>query len=1593
MEGARELGRTDTKPAMPNPASSLAPTTAQLTTIPIWAIRGGRPELPDQAETEAREAAESVAAGRPAGVRTAAARTGASGSGVALPGAFRSTLERSLGADLSTVRIHVDASAGAAVRSVRARAVTFGEDIAVAPGGYRPEETEGRMVLAHEVTHVVQQRATGARPQYLGEGEAPGAKAGEEPVWISASLRGLRVSSPGHPMPAGELALRAYLRIVLGRIVPAATPAQVETVLDRIAADPGMIMTGSIAPGVVIAAGEQFAPVTIRPAAFAAVAAILGEMGIKIDLTPEQRRILRLGVVAEDWADEAVAALQRDYSWYSRGIWQAQLDMHTQLLAEAAAAEEAAPAGTRPAAGRDALIAQLRPPLDVLEAIRNHRPLARAQAGPGTRESRDSAIVAGTWNLLWGKLAGVSDASQEQLRIRAIQFYWTAPARYHAAVRDHAAQVDFLRRMGNWLQRSLPAVDPHHDYTQELVRDPGRFTDQPFPAHLEAVPAPSGDLRIVPADAEHHYRFSVDFTDVFDAFGSYAYRWDVLGWRAKGSSTAQSIKAIEAGQTDADRRRTDRYSTHHSDVLAARLERDIAHARADVRMLAETLGPASVTMAPTAIGVFELRALATAVRTLVDIVTLENGPGIRERMIQLPGPGLWVIRATAVPIFGLADEIHRAPSVAYIPVYALAQRELASRALAEAVTASEAEEQGRREARAALTAFTAPDADPALRAMAGQLAADPRLGTDRWAALEATQRDLQTRLDEIQHSLDDTSKPPASPAELDLLRGQRDALKQQIKQNGLLLDTHHGRVARHPALAHPQALIASLVTDEGQTVPLRMEWAEETRDAASSTVTATARPGSRFVLLSDHTSPNSGLEEGTGRSLDEAVRSALKNLLEGRNGYGRGLVAVRLPSGSSVSLRIEASLGSLLNESLDDVTTLITLVALAAAPFTEGASLIILVPVGVVAGVRAAERMYARYDASTLRWDLQTLQDFVDVASAAVGVGSAVRGAKAGLQVSRIGRIAAISFDVAQNVTGFIILGVRLKDQLQEIDATPGLSAAERRARRMMALGGALVAAGMQGGTLLITHAYGGRPEPEVPHPGADPPVHPAETTTPGPAADPGTTHPLVDPATHPVVDPATHPVVEPPAAGPVPATAPARRPASIDDMLTPEGQFRPEYPDLASAWDAYADRTRSGGRDPLTPREWALSQFLGAPARALQALLPPGWRRGARAVFPGGRPAAVALNVESPAPGTPVAGTGLSWKSRVVRTAEIRRRMDNTGEQYWSFPELRPGEVLVLPNGSRIWIDPLTGAIVDSNPVGPPFGRLRKTTRGEEVLFTAAERSPEHAEAGTQRLHGASSPGLGADAPYSIVYGPPRLNLVIENAGIEQWVRALRDNAPPGVQYVYTTRTQRSPRGDLISRSYEVAALEAGQTTPIASFEVRMRGGGLTDADVEVPGWHVFTAGLERYGAPRLLRQPASRPPGGDVSVDIPRSLREAVGGGSASDPRPASPLTAPLQAAQATRARLGALAERADLSGTTPAGASELLFELDDALVRAETRMLQGPVDAESIRQLNAIVTRINEITRIRTRTDRLSTAELRALAQLLDRIGFDR
>ncbi len=113
------------------------------------------------------------------------------GGGSPLGDDVRADMEGALGADLGGVRVHTDSAADELGEAVSATAFTSGEDVFFRSGNYDPGSRSGRELLAHELTHVVQQR-TGTSGLASGEVSDPG-----DPAEVEAAAVGAEVASGG----------------------------------------------------------------------------------------------------------------------------------------------------------------------------------------------------------------------------------------------------------------------------------------------------------------------------------------------------------------------------------------------------------------------------------------------------------------------------------------------------------------------------------------------------------------------------------------------------------------------------------------------------------------------------------------------------------------------------------------------------------------------------------------------------------------------------------------------------------------------------------------------------------------------------------------------------------------------------------------------------------------------------------------------------------------------------------------------------------------------------------------------------------------------------------------------------------------------------------------------------------------------------------------------------------------------------------------------------------------------------------------------------------------------------------------------------
>jgi hypothetical protein len=85
---------------------------------------------------------------------------------------MRQEMEQKIGADVSDVRVHTDSNAATMSDQLNSQAYTTGNDVHLGPRGSGPQSGDRRL-LAHELTHVVQQGGPGGQNSTASEEEDP----------------------------------------------------------------------------------------------------------------------------------------------------------------------------------------------------------------------------------------------------------------------------------------------------------------------------------------------------------------------------------------------------------------------------------------------------------------------------------------------------------------------------------------------------------------------------------------------------------------------------------------------------------------------------------------------------------------------------------------------------------------------------------------------------------------------------------------------------------------------------------------------------------------------------------------------------------------------------------------------------------------------------------------------------------------------------------------------------------------------------------------------------------------------------------------------------------------------------------------------------------------------------------------------------------------------------------------------------------------------------------------------------------------------------------------------------------------------------
>ncbi|MEO8148089.1 MAG: DUF4157 domain-containing protein [Bacteroidia bacterium] len=278
-----------------------------------------------------------------------------------------------------------------------------------------------------------------------------------------------------------------------------------------------------------------------------------------------------------------------------------------------------------------------------------------------------------------------------------------------------------------------------------------------------------------------------------------------------------------------------------------------------------------------------------------------------------------------------------------------------------------------------------------------------------------------------------------------------ESIQKQIDQLNFQIGTTSDRTIldfnNHPELM--QAVMVDATSGSQQSLLFKVDYRESVNNKNYS------------VSIRDITNPGGRFFYGNNDSFEIAWNDALSELRFNLN-KGRGWLSYKVPpgfvkykTGLPNPVELKPSVGDQLSETVSDTLNVATLVAIMAAPFTAGASMSLLVPIGAIGAGVSAYRLINRAEYGDLKLDWDAASDFINIASLGAGkyaqYASKVR--NIGMMVQS-GKVAVKLFEYG----GYVVMGMQTYDQLQMIDES---NPAEARRQRITILANLLQGVGV----------------------------------------------------------------------------------------------------------------------------------------------------------------------------------------------------------------------------------------------------------------------------------------------------------------------------------------------------------------------------------------------------------------------------------------------------------------------------------------------------------------------------------------------------
>ena len=632
------------------------------------------------------------------------------------------------------------------------------------------------------------------------------------------------------------------------------------------------------------------------------------------------------------------------------------------------------------------------------------------------------------WQFLFGKF---DDAKLKQKRAQTIPLLVTYCHTRKDAIaemltsdkKDNKLEKRFLGNFETYVKMILSG-DKNELKDQKLSDKPGEANALPIKANMMSSPKLISPGYNAVQGNPMDFIMRMNYTDVFQVMGtSYTFKWAAKSVPKDGSKS----KTNEGGALQSLGGKMSRAWDYHQEDYDR--TSDLVGSLGEVGLGAVTLSAANSILRYVGNGI------SWAIET---IFRPENA-----HPFVFNEPGLHIVVCSAIPDNeGKAHK--RPPSVAYLPVNVRSPQKLASQSVDQS-------KQSEDRNRTRLEKLKKELEDQ-------KLSKKDRLNKEKEKeALEASlgsvhdqliyqKKQLQLQLKKLKPSDHKYKLTKKRLADLELM------IKHQ-KERGLANSN-----------AKPEKIHSVFVADAGNKINMLLE-----------SVFIAKFAGTESYQLSDTTTKSSGTVKAYGSTKQNAIESGLKELLEGISGYGRGYCSF-IVDGKKKTIRIAASAGSLMMEAVDNLAMVASVAVVAAAPFTGGTSLSLMIPIGVVGAIPSGYRLLKKAELGTLDMGLHDWMDIVNIVGGIVGLGQlkagnvAMKAAVLG-QGQKLVRVsgALMILGIGADGMGVALMGAQV---IKDLESLQGLPPEMRAAAFTKIMGQVMVQAGIMAGGSMAGRKY-----------------------------------------------------------------------------------------------------------------------------------------------------------------------------------------------------------------------------------------------------------------------------------------------------------------------------------------------------------------------------------------------------------------------------------------------------------------------------------------------------------------------------------------